>query len=218
MLHLHKIFPTLLITLVVMLAFSMTQPTNAVSPTVRIVFRSVGAQDGYIWESAEDSGLGFKVNSTDTILRVGDDNQDRQYRVILSFDTAKLPDTAIVTRARVWVQQADPWNVGWPDYGFSIFEVRVPYFGNSADLRPNDFQAPPSAKITGIGIHVNEYETKLFGPDELQYINLQGYTQIRFRQSVDDNDNMSADYRRFYSGDASISNTRPKLVIYYYLP
>ena len=105
-------------------------------------FRSFAAQDGYVWESTETSGVGLRVNKTDITFRVGDDNQDRQYFGILSFNASALPDNAIITWARIRIQQADPTMVGWPGFGYDICEIKSPYFGSSVMLQPNDFRAP----------------------------------------------------------------------------
>ena len=50
-----------------------------------------------------------------------------------------------------------------------------------------------------------------------EWINLQGPTQMRLRFELDDNDDMSADFLSFYTGNASADN-RPELTILYYVP
>lgn len=186
------------------------------NPIERMTFRSIAAQDGYIWESTENSGVGLRVNNTDITFRVGDDNQDRQYVGILSFNTAKLPDNAVITWARIRVESVG--SVGHTGFGGEVFEVKSPYFGASAALHPSDFQTLASDMLSGQGIFVNQYITKLFGSGEIQYINLQGITQLRLKLSVGDNDNMSADYRILYSGNVANPNSKPTLVIEYYVP
>ena len=47
-------------------------------------YQSVGAQDGWILESRETSGLGGSLNSVATIFNLGDDAAKRQYRAVLS--------------------------------------------------------------------------------------------------------------------------------------
>jgi len=223
----HKLFLCFCISLVLFLNLNNSQPVSAdpavvnetrISDEERMVFRSIDSQDGYIRESTEDSNVGLKTIKAGTIFRVGDDNHDRQYRAILSFNTALLPDTAVITWARLRIQRPDPCCVGWAGFGAVMFEIRSPYFGTSATLQPSDFQAPASAVLTGQGINVNEFETKLFGVDEFQYINVQGYTQIRFRLDVDDNDDMSADYVNYYSGGISSLRAKPTLSIEYHMP
>lgn len=181
------------------------------NPIERMSFRSVAAQDGYIWESTENSGVGLRVNSGDTTIRVGDDNQDRQYVGILSFNTARLPDNALITWARLLVRSKG--TVGFLDFHL-VFEIKSPFFGMSAALRPSDFQDPATYQLT----YCLHYLDCIFRPNEFQFINLQGTTQIRFRFSVGDNDNMSADYRILYSGNVTNPNSKPSLIVEYYLP
>jgi hypothetical protein len=50
-----------------------------------------------------------------------------------------------------------------------------------------------------------------------KYINRTGVTQFRLRFALDDNNNGTADYLLFYSGNAATSK-RPTLVIKYYAP
>ncbi len=49
-------------------------------------------------------------------------------------------------------------------------------------------------------------------------INKMGVTQFRVRFTKDDDDDMKADYAKFFSGNAALSANWPKLVITYYLP
>ena len=214
----QKLSICLIAGLVMILAVGLIRPVGAATATAtqRMSFRSIGAQDGFIWESSEDNNKGYKLNSDHPTLNVGDDNIDRQYRAIFSFDTSQLPDTAVITWARIRVQLRKM--VGWTGYSFVVWEVKSPYFGTSAGLMPHDFQNAASAKLTGQGINVNQYDTKLFGVDQFQYINLQGTTQIRMRYDLEDNDNMSGDYNIYYSGDAVSLATRPLLVVEFNIP
>ena len=51
----------------------------------------------------------------------------------------------------------------------------------------------------------------------LNFVNRYGVTQFRLFFSVDDNDDMNADYMKFFSGN-STSGNRPKLIVRYYVP
>jgi len=53
-------------------------------------------------------------------------------------------------------------------------------------------------------------------PSAIQYINLNGITQIRLRFQIDDDDNQLNDYMHFYSGNYPDLALRPRLVIEYY--
>ncbi|MFZ5856177.1 MAG: hypothetical protein ACOYZ6_05040 [Chloroflexota bacterium] len=206
----------LLAALILILGLPEVRAAGKVTATQRMTFRSIAAQDGFIWESTETSGVGLRVNSTGTVFRVGDDLQNRQYVGILSFNTSRLPDNAVITWARVRIQHINM--VGLPNFGGEVFEVKSPYFGTSAALQPSDFQATASAQLTGQGINVNQYLTMLFGSGEFQFINLQGTTQIRLKRSVDDNDNNSADYFVYYSSDVANPAARPTLIVQYFIP
>jgi hypothetical protein len=50
------------------------------------------------------------------------------------------------------------------------------------------------------------------------YINRTGVTQFRLRFALDDNEDMSADYMPFHSGNSLTAAYRPVLVITYYVP
>ncbi len=74
-------------------------------PRVARVLGSVALHDGYVVESKETSNVGLFKNSTLPYLTVGDDAQRRQYRTILSFYTAALPDNAVITNAVIRVKK-----------------------------------------------------------------------------------------------------------------
>lgn len=52
----------------------------------------------------------------------------------------------------------------------------------------------------------------------MPYIHLIGFTQFRLRFQKDDNDDMGADYLKFYSGNAGTASYRPQLIVEYYVP
>lgn len=58
-------------------------------------FSSDGNDDGWVLESKETSNQGGTKNSTAVTFRFGDNAQDRQYRAVLQFPTASLPDNAV---------------------------------------------------------------------------------------------------------------------------
>jgi len=181
----------------------------------QLVFRSIGAQDGYIWESTENSSVGLKANSTNSTIRIGDDESNRQYRGILSFNTSPLPDTAVIISAEIELQIAD--GQGDPYLLIPlILDIRNPYWGDAISLLPNDFQSPPSMNAANIINWAGSIEEWLKS-EAFPYINLTGFTQFRIRFQKDDDNDMSADYWAYYSGDAAVGN-RPKLVIRYYVP
>ena len=60
---------------------------------------SQGANDGWVLESGENTNVGGALNSTGTTFSLGDNASRKQYRSILSFNTASLPDNAVISSA-----------------------------------------------------------------------------------------------------------------------
>ena len=158
----YKLFFVLL-TVFVIAVSANAQSAKAIPATEQKIFRSHAWTDGYILESEENSGVGLTTNNTDVNIFIGDDNQDRQYVAILSFRTRGVPDNAVITMAKVQLEQSG--SVGDPSFGSPVFEVRS-YFGASDLLEPGDFESTESVILTGVSAHVNQYETKLFGPND----------------------------------------------------
>jgi hypothetical protein len=50
-----------------------------------------------------------------------------------------------------------------------------------------------------------------------QRIDLDGFTQIRLRFQIEDNDDLGIDQVRFYSGDYEDQADRPRLVVEYFV-
>ncbi|MGC8856904.1 MAG: DNRLRE domain-containing protein, partial [Anaerolineae bacterium] len=150
---------------------------------------------------------------------LGDDAADRQYRAVLSFDTSSLPDTAVITSAVIKIKQAaivgtNPFST----HGSLLADLNTPYFGSLANLEISDFEAPASqlaAATFGVTPASGWYSATVKGL-VLPSINLTGTTQFRLRFAKDDNDDLSADQIKFYSGNAA--SDRPMLIIKYYVP
>jgi hypothetical protein len=184
-------------------------------------FRSAGTYDGYIWESMETSSVGLNYRSADTTFILGDDNSDRQYRAILSFNTSALPDNAIIKKITLKIRQqgyvgTDPFTT----HGGLKVDIRKPNFGTSLYLLASDFQAAANGSAIGTfgTTSVNSWYTAILGNTAFPFINLTGTTQFRLRFAKDDNDDMSADYLRFISGDHATASARPTLIIEYQTP
>jgi len=188
------------------------------------IFRSTGGYDGWILESSETSRKGGSKNSTQATLRVGDNAADRQYRSILSFNTAGLPDDAVILGIRLLLTPAGGVNA--TDIFSELLSLRVdikrPFYGTLRSLQPADFQSPP---LTTGKNAVGQVRPVLVGGRRVArlrsiafpYLNDAGTTQLRLRFVLDDNDDNLANYLLLYSGDAGIAR-RPRLVITYSLP
>ncbi|HTP01022.1 MAG TPA: metallophosphoesterase [Anaerolineales bacterium] len=184
-------------------------------------FRSVGAYDGQVIESTESSGTGGAANATATTFRVGDDASNRQVRSILSFNTAGLPDNAVIKSVTLKIKGAglSPANP-YGTLGNLLVDIRTGAFGGNPALQAADFQVAPSrgAVMSIPNTPVSEWYSKALNSAYFAYINKTGITQFRLRFSIDDNNNHVADYIAFYSGDWSTPADRPILLITYSLP
>jgi hypothetical protein len=184
-------------------------------------FQSVGTYDGWVLESTAGSGIGNSLNTTAATLLLGDDKLNRQYRDILSFNTASLPDTAVITQVTLKVMQqpivgTNPFTA----LGALNVDIRKPYFGTTVGLVADDFQA--TASKTGAGsfgaMPVSGWYTANLGSSANPYVNKSGTTQFRLRFATASNKNSVADIINLFSGNASIAADRPVLIIQYYAP
>ncbi len=185
-----------------------------------MVFRSAGALDGWVLESSENSSAGGSKDSTATNFYLGDDAADKQYRSILSFDTSGLPDSAAVTKVTLKIKlQGTTGTTPYDTHGTLLVDVYKGAFSGSNALQILDFNAAASKNNVGSlpRTPVAGWHTKAWGSGILPYINLGGITQLRLRFQEGDNDDMSADYLRFYSGNAAITS-RPQLIVEFVIP
>jgi uncharacterized delta-60 repeat protein len=191
---------------------------NTTAPTIKI-FKANGPYDGWILESSETSNAGGILNTTATTVNAGDDPQDKQYRSILSFQTSSLPDNALITSVQVRVRKqglvgTDPFTT----HGSLLLEIRNGLFSNNLDLKLSDFSAPPSSsKQDKFSASTDGWYAANLSASNLAFVNRFGPTQFRLRFNLDDNDDLNADYVKFFSGDAT-TESQPQLVITYVLP
>lgn len=187
----------------------------------KAIFVSIGGQDGFLRESSEMSGVANLLNSLSGTLLLGDDLSRRQMMGVLSFNTAGLPDTAVITSARVKLTKqgmvgTDPFST----HGGLVMDIRQPYFGSSAGLSFDDFSAIPGLKSAGLigKLPVNGVYSGLLSTAAFTHIRRNGTTQLRLRFLLEDDNDAVADRLAFYSGDALNIASRPVLEIVYYLP
>ena len=186
-----------------------------------LTLRSAGADDGWILESTETSTKGNLLDATATTFRLGDDAADKQYRAILSFDTAGLPDNVIITRVVLKIKKqgqsgTDPFTI----LGWLRADIRKNYFGTSLTLVKTDFQAAAHVSAAGSfrATPTSNWYFSNIGSAGYPYINKTGTTQFRLYFATGDNDDLAADYMSFYSGDYATAAARPTLVVEYYTP
>jgi CSLREA domain-containing protein len=182
-------------------------------------FISAASQDGWILEKSETASAGGSLNATLSTITLGDDASDKQYRGILSFNTAGLDDAATVLFAAVKVKKSsivgtNPFNT----HGSLLCDMKLGSFGTSA-LALGDFKASATMSSAGnfASIGSSWYRANLL-TGVSAFINKTGLTQCRIRFTKDDNDDRGADQLLIHSGSAGNSNNRPMLIVEYYLP
>ena len=199
----------------------MTGSTYVVRPSVQ-TFTSQGAQDGWILESGDDTGVGGKITVSHPTIAVGQDKAHRRYRSILHFNTGALPDTLVITRARLQLKRYS-MSPGWRNpfglQGNLQVDMSNPRFGTGIALQVSDFQAEPSVSSVVAVFNPNPSEsiyTAVLDSIGKVNLNLMGSTQFRLRFTGDAYDVESS--VQFFSGDAPTVTDRPTLVVEYYIP
>jgi hypothetical protein len=182
-------------------------------------FYSVGAYDGWVLALNDTSGVA--MNSTATTFRLGDEVWDKQYRGFLHFNTAALPDNAVITKVTLKIKKqglvgTNPFTI----LGRLKVDMLKPFFGIKYGLELGDFGA--LAGKTGVAAFsptpVGGWYSALLNPTGRAYLNKTGVTQFRLSFAVHDNNDNAADYMRFFSGNYATISARPTLVIEYYVP
>jgi len=184
-------------------------------------YSSAGAYDGWILESTENSTAGGTLDKTATTFRLGDDAGDKQYRAILSFNTANLPDNAIIKKVTLQIKKQGLTGLNpFTGFGGLKVDIRKPFFGTGIGLLINDFQAAASRSAVGTfnGTPISNWYSANIGSAGYPDINTTGTTQFRLRFYLGDNDNASADYMKFFSGNYTTVASRPTLIIEYDTP
>ena len=190
-------------------------------PTSVLNFHSQAAGDGWLLESSETSSKGGSFNSAGTTINLGDDQSNKQYRSILSFDTSGLPDDAVIVSASLRIKRHSLMGIDpFTTHQGLLLDIADPYFGTTVALTASDFQAAAGRYAVGIfnptpasGWHSVNLNTAAFPK-----INKTGTAQFRLRFKLDDDNDSIADYMKFFSGDYVTASCHPVLSIKYYLP
>ena len=178
---------------------------------------SKGLYDGWVLESGEFTDVGGTMNSSGTSFNLGDDTFNRQYRAILSFN-ASLPNNAVITSITLKIQSGKQVGNPFASLGPIAVDIKKGTFG-TLSLELGDFQAVASTQgAMQINNHplAGAWYSCSLGTEANTLISKIGTTQFRLRFSKDDNNNLSADYLQFYSGNAPVAD-RPALIIRYYV-
>ncbi|MBI5933758.1 MAG: DNRLRE domain-containing protein [Chloroflexi bacterium] len=185
--------------------------------------KSVAAQDGYILETGQNTTAGGTKNATATTVRLGDDAAKKQYRSILSFNTAPLPDTAVITKITLKLKKQSVTGGGNPITTFQGFvvDIKKGFFGSASSLASNDFQASAPKTVGPFTPALVDSWYSIDLTPAKAYVNkattANGLTQIRLRFKLGDNGNGLANYLSLFSGNAGAASA-PQLIVVYYVP
>ncbi len=182
-------------------------------------FKSAGSLDGWVLESGETTNKGGTLNNTGNLFNLGDNLRDQQYRAILSFNTAMLPDNAVITKVTLRIKKQGLVGTNpFTTHGKILLDIRTGVFSNLAGLQLTDFQAAASQAWAGsIGNSATAWFSGNLNAAGRSKINPKGLTQIRLRFAKDDNNDNNNDFLKFFSGNAPLAS-RPTLIIEYYIP
>lgn len=198
-------------------------PTAPTGGGTTLTVTSTATEDGRIVESSEGSNSGGSTNSADATpdaLRTGDDASNRQYKTILSFDTSAIPDGATIVSATLRLRRGSSTGINpFTTHGTLVVDLKGGTgFSNSPSVQTGDFQAPADATQVATLSPANANGDESSGPLNAAgrgLINKTGKTQLRVYFSVDDNNNSSADYIGWYSGNDATPANRPVLEVTY---
>jgi hypothetical protein len=193
--------------------------TFRITPMPSATLVSAKTADGWILETTENSSKGGIKNASAPTFQLGDDATDRQYRAILSFNTATLPDQAIIKSVTLKIKATgsvtgiDPFIA----LGKLAMDIRNGGFGINPALESTDFNAPASIVKAGtFKPAADGWYTATLSAKGFASINKTGITQFRLYFINGDNDNRSADFMKFFSGNSPAS--KPQLVVSYFAP
>lgn len=192
---------------------------NACDPETS-VFVSVAADDGWTLESGESTNAGGSFNSSNngnSAIRIGDNNQKRQYRSVLSFDTSPLGAAATVVGATLTLRNGNGAG-NTAAFGTAWVDARSGWFGSSAALVNADFQAAATATQVGTLASGGSTTSATLNAAGLAAVSTTGKTQLKIYFNLDDDNDGNNDYLGFYSANNSTPANRPTLTVQYILP
>ena len=213
-----SLFPTLALAVAGLVCLATPPSVFAAS----ITFTSVGAEDGYVLESGENSNAGGTVNAGGTSgqgLRAGDDASDKQYKTFVSFDTSSIPDGATITSAQLRLRRGTVFgNNPFGVLGVCRVDIKTGGFGGAVALAAGDWQATADATQVGTLDDApanDDWSEGTLNATGLTKINRTGKTQFRVYFATGDNDDGANDYMGWYSGAHATAANWPQLVVTY---
>jgi glucose/arabinose dehydrogenase len=187
---------------------------------IQRTYASGAINDGFILESTENSNTGSNLNAATHSLPLGDNSGRRQSRVVLSFNTADLPDNAIILSVVLKVRQKEITGTNpFTTHGQLVADIRSGAFNGHNALELADFasSASKNSVIKFSNTPVNSWYSKGMNSLGFEYMNKIGITQFRLRFTIDDDNDAETDILRIFSGDGA-GNERPRLVVQYFIP
>ena len=93
---------------------TLTIGINDLPDTLTASFTSLGVNDGWVLESGQGSNAGGTLDAASQTSRLGNDTANRRYRSVLAFNTASLPNNAVITKVTLKIKRqgvvgADPF-------------------------------------------------------------------------------------------------------------
>ena len=103
-------------------------------------------------------------------------------------------------------------------HGSIVINIKKPNFGTVSSLELSDFNDAAGLEAAGsvAKTPVGAVYTGTLNSSSFSYMNKTGLTQLRLAFQLDDNNDNSADYLAFYSGNNT--SYKPVLQVYYYIP
>jgi glucose/arabinose dehydrogenase len=187
---------------------------------IQRTYASGAINDGFILESTENSNTGSNLNAATHSLPLGDNSGRRQYRVILSFNTADLPENAVILSVVLKIRQKEITGTNpFTTHGQLVADIRSGAFNGRNALELADFASSASKNsiIKFSSTPVNSWYSKGMNSLGFDYMNKTGITQFRLRFTIDDDNDAETDTLRIFSGDGA-GNERPRLVVQYFIP
>ncbi len=191
-------------------------PVGSVTNT----FKSIAAQDGDILESSETSNTGATIDSTDVVMYTGDSRRKYQYLAMLAFDTSSIPTDANINSATLKMRRAGAYGTSpftWASNTCFADIKGFTGFSSNTSLEKVDFAAP--ADLSRVASMSNASTTGAWSTGNLTNglgaIAKGGNTQFRVYFSSDDNNNGTADYIMWSSGNDTNSAYWPVLEVVY---
>ncbi|ETX02789.1 MAG: hypothetical protein ETSY1_02255 [Candidatus Entotheonella factor] len=192
---------------------------DACEPVFSDTFVSIAQDDGILLEWSEGSGVGGLAkasNSGYSSLRIGDHKDNRQWKFVVSFDTASLPDSAHIISAILRLTRGAVRGVSpYLTHGNALVDVQTGAFGGDPALMPSDFEALASAAAAGILVDDGVSAEAILDTNGMSALNLQGLTQLRVGFEMATDADGVKDQAGYYSADNSNPSFHPVLVIEY---